>query len=333
MGGGTGEPAMRFDRRVPAATMALLAEGGPFAWLPEMVRDDDSGQLDLQLRADHWTGRPSAALYAGLTVVLEVRWWNDLVRLHAHATHRSSGGFDPAWTEWQRIAVGDPLLDAVRGYVATVVRTVRPSLIDKEGRVHAALCRPFAGAFAVVQREASPAFRDTATHTAICAPLCDPLTAAVRDASAGQPWWPTRHGIPRIGNSPDLLGIDERGRLLVIEAKPATALKGIVWGPVQVRYYAELWAALWARQQDLRDVIGGMLDQRVALGLSRPVGVLPADPVIVPVLAIGPGSMSATAVPRMREVWAMLPASDVVAPMECWRIGAAGMVEQMDWEG
>lgn len=53
----------------------------------------------------------------------------------------------------------------------------------------------------------------------------------------------------------------------------------------------------------------------------------------MPVLAIGPGSMSAAAVPRMLEVWATLPASDVVAPMECWRIGAAGMVEQMDWEG
>jgi hypothetical protein len=70
-----------------------------------------------------------------------------------------------------------------------------------------------------------------------------------------------------MGPKADLLGVDDAGRLLVIEAKPPDELKGIVWAPVQLRFCSRLFAMLYQNVHYV-EVLEAMLDQRVALELT-----------------------------------------------------------------
>jgi hypothetical protein len=116
------------------------------------------------------------------------------------------------------------------------------------------------------------------------------------------PWWPGRRyekNPKRFGTSPDILAIDDAGRLLVIEAKPPGALEGIAWGPAQVGFYGSMFGELFKRNDDTASVISRMLEQRVALGLTEPGRMDLAAPLrIVPVLAIGAGRASYQALAR-----------------------------------
>jgi hypothetical protein len=135
-----------------------------------------------------------------------------------------------------------------------------------------------------------------------------------------------------LGTSPDFLAVDRDGRLLVIEAKPAHALEGIVWGPAQVRFHAELMARVLTCWPQAVPALNTMLDQRVGLGLTNVLAppVMPATPV-VPVLAIGDGAPSPAAQDRSRRVADAVSGatgSARVAPLEVWKLDCRGCITE-----
>src|SRR3546814_4219521 len=132
-----------------------------------------------------------------------------------------------------------------------------------------------------------------------------------------------------MGTAVDILAVSPDDRLLVIEAKPAGASKGIAWAPAQVRLYAELFHHLAVAYPSWWQVLDEMLDQRRALGLTashkRIVGAMP----IVPVVAIGAGATSSDVRGRLDVVQAALnehnPAPHL-EPAETWTLGVDGAI-------
>jgi hypothetical protein len=219
----------------------------------------------------------------------------------------------------------DAYLDRILDDGAVDARWVR-----SEGLVHAAIASNSSDAYAVIQREAAISFSSSQTKVAICHPMREGLIGAVRAAGRTEPWWPTvrdRGADPRLGEEADFLAVDELGRLLVIEAKPAEALAGIAWGPAQVRFYAELFARWLEMTVDAADVLNAMLDQRVELGLASPARSLVSPVEVVPVLAIGAGTISPQAYSRLSavaEVLDQVSAHPFVRPLEVWTLDQEG---------
>ena len=63
-----------------------------------------------------------------------------------------------------------------------------------------------------------------------------------------------------------VLAVDDDGRLLAVEVKPANAIAGIAKSPAQVALYATLWSTWLDETDDSVQVLQGMLDQRARLG-------------------------------------------------------------------
>ncbi len=321
---------MRLDRRVSRDLMSALSRDGSLRSLVESR--GDRRLLDLQLRKEPWGSTSWATLYAGLTGVLSVRERNGAFWLDAADSHKSAGGFAAEWASPLPLKDLTPMWSAVETYVRRVIETLPDRHFAAEGVVHAALCSGRSDDYRVIDREASPAFRDTATRDGVCAEIGTPLREAVAGAGRTEAWWPSNrnHGVmPNLGWSPDVIAVGEDGRLLVIEAKPAGALEGIAWGPVQVRFYAELFARLLREQHDLVAVLNDMLAQRVALGLTPSAEGLQTPLTIVPVLAIGAGIPSPEAEERfnqVRKVIDAVPSTDGIGSVELWWLDDDGHI-------
>ena len=116
------------------------------------------------------------------------------------------------------------------------------------------------------------------------------------------------------------------GRLLVIEAKPADELKGLVWAPAQVRLYAELFASLVDANEQAPEVLNRMAAQRSALGmLDHRWKFQDRDNLrVLPVIAVGPGPLrlSPVALNRLALVAEALernpPFAHRIDPLEVW---------------
>ena len=98
-------------------------------------------------------------------------------------------------------------------------------------------------------------------------------------------WTHTRKTNP--GGELDCLAIDDQGRLLTIEVKPADEMGTGAWAPAQAMIYAQLFR-LWIRRNPelARSTLQTMADQRAKLGLGAPATLSPELPV-VPVVAFG----------------------------------------------
>jgi hypothetical protein len=86
----------------------------------------------------------------------------------------------------------------------------------------------------------------------------------------------------------DVLAVDARGRLLVMEVKPADTLTGITWAPLQVSFYAHLFSH-WSEAvgEESAEILNRMLRQRITIGLEEESSVSLSYPLdIVPVVAI-----------------------------------------------
>lgn len=328
------EDEMVFDRRASSTLLEALGPAGVLA--PLMTRrNGDPFRFDVQLRRDQKGTRSWASLYVGLTTILSVDEAAGSFKLRAHRTHQAAGEFPAAWSQWHSGNVLAASWPAVEEYLNKAEAAVPSRHVDAEGEVHSALCSATSDDYFVIQREASIAFRDQPTKDRICDALTAPIYAAIDVASVGQPWWPgvRDHGKhQRLGTSPDILAVDTSGRLLAIEAKPANALKGIVWGPAQVLLYAHLFATLLAAVTTAAHLLGEMLDQRVKLGLTHTgAPCLGAAPIVVPVLAIGHGTPSAVARERMSSVAKALEQVDSppgVAPLEVWSLDRMGRCQE-----
>ncbi len=319
-------PEMTYDRRAPELLGALADADGLLADLLGRCGRDC---VDLQVRKATTGAKTWVSLYVGMTTVLDVSLSAGHFRAWAHRTHRINGGFDDTWNEPMPLKVLASRRPEISGYLDRVIPTVAARHIAKEGRVHAGLSSGASDAYAVADREAAVGFRNNPVKDATCSPLADVIHSAVLNAHRDEPWWPDNSKpLKAMGTGLDVLAVDPAGRLLAIEAKPASALEGITWGPAQVRFYAELFAK-WANETtDARSVIAGQTAQRVALGLGgNDFQVANGDPVVVPVLVVAEGRISPQAVPRaraIRDVIDALPAGGGVASVAPWRLDAEG---------
>lgn len=302
-----------FDRVVSDTLLASLSEEGSLRWVVDLVLTDETGLLDLQLRRDQRGSKSWATVYAGLTSLLDVNERKGKFWFTANQSHQARGGFDKNWlarVEEDQLPDGDD----IRRYVEKALATIPTRHVNAEGRVHAALGRNKAS-FTVIQREASPAFSDQATKDQICGVVTGPIISGAIAADPGEVWWPaTTTSAPRLGTSPDFVAVDVKGRVLVIEAKPVNATAGLRWAPAQLRTYAELWARLLKGEkavERLRD----MLNQRVTLGLAPAGADIADDPVVVPVLVVGPDAPSKDVEDQVELVAAAMPKT-TLEPMD-----------------
>jgi hypothetical protein len=106
-----------------------------------------------------------------------------------------------------------------------------------EGAVQAMLCANGGEWYQVIDREAVFGFPDTRERERVHEELRRPLLNAL-DVPTPEGWW---RPPASLGGELDILAVDARGRLLVMEVKPADSLSGITWAPLQVSFYARLF--------------------------------------------------------------------------------------------
>ncbi len=326
---------IRFDRRVTAALMDILGPDGPLGGVTAFVHEVRP-RLDLELRSVQGP-RCHASLYMGLTSVLDVREQQGVFWLAVHDRHRSAGSFDVAWASGQPAEDWWPAVGAVDLYLRRIVAdgAVDPRWWRAEGQVQNVMCAGSHSQYGVVQREAvvwsdgGPSVADVVTE------LSDKLWALVRAAQCTEAWWPgvrDRGTRPAMGEEADALAVGADGRLLCIEVKDASNLKGIVWAPAQVALYAELFARWLTEDPDAVTALRGMAAQRVELGLLEGGWAqrVPEAPRVVPVVAIGAGRRSGEALPRLASLWKSISEFGVhplVDPLEVWLLDPSGEPE------
>jgi hypothetical protein len=143
-----------------------------------------------------------------------------------------------------------------------------------------------------------------------------------------EPWWKVPASL---GNELDILGLDEQGRVLLVELKQASATSGIAWAAAQVSVYRELFER-WVRQDPEKAVrtLNDTLRQRRRLGLAGGGDWPIAAPLrLVPVIGIGGGEPSGEAIRRLHMVQDRLRREGVgYDDLEVWQFGA---VTRRNW--
>ncbi|MGI8808704.1 MAG: PGN_0703 family putative restriction endonuclease [Acidimicrobiales bacterium] len=323
---------LQFNRNVSPELLAEIRPGGRFDGLVRR-RNELPTLADVQLRRAQGP-ECHASLYIGLTSVLNVRERRGEFALSTHRTHRAAGGFDPSWSVFQSAATLAQDWPAVEGYLDRLLDgRIDPRWYRREGVLHALLCSGQSKAYGVVQREAAPWADGPPLVRDVVDATSDLIWAASQAAGRAEPWWPgiRDRGVRKpMGDELDVLAVDDQGRLLCMEAKPAEETAGIVWSVAQVLVYAELFAR-WVAQDPAAaaSTIAAMAEQRAALGLldanwSAPLGT-PFR--VVPVVAIGPGLRSPVALKRLAQLSAELESvtrHSLVDPVEVWLLDSAG---------
>jgi hypothetical protein len=279
------KPSIWYDRTIPDEFRAELSPGGSFE---RLVRFAHRRHLaDVQLRA---VGSLSwATIYCGLTNVL-------------HLEHRKTGGYrlraDNRYMTANRDGPSEGILGWTTSSTAAQLMAGWPSIeaymagqfkgvakrYSNEGAVQAMLCANGGESYQVIDREAVFGFRDTAERKRVHKELRTPLLDALAVTASEGRWEPP----PKLGGELDILAVDARGRLLVMEVKPADSLPGIAWAPLQVSFYARLFRH-WSEAVggESAEILGRMLRQRIAIGLEEESSVSLSYPLdIVPVVAI-----------------------------------------------
>ena len=323
-------PRMTFNRLVSAELEAQLSPGGVVRPLIDMGLADP--RVDIQLRTAG--GTSWATIYLGLTSVLDVVEGRGRFRFRAARKHRESGRFEDSWS-----TPTSPAALPVDGVVEYLARILAAGAVDarytrREGQVQTTISRTPNLEFGMVQREALPSFPSNPARAAFVDRLMEPTLAALQAAPEPPNWWPgVRDGgaMPRTGLKTDLIGIDSRGRLLVVEVKPSEEVKGLAWAPGQVRLYAEVFAAWASTDPAAVASLNAMADQRSRLGLPVTSHRLAeGSPVtIAPVIAAGPTPIRGLVRDRMQRVHDQLSTRPMVfgsriEPVEFWQFDLDG---------
>lgn len=326
------------DRTADQALVRALVPGGELRPVVEF-RNDRQEIMDLQFRRP--SGRVSRmSLYAGLTRILDIDARTiagkdpEFRFFIAHETHRRRAGNMDAWGAWQPLHKLVAHWPDVERYLLKCVEwfATEPSAAHHviEGRVHAAMCRNTVGSYRVINREASPSFRDQPTKARVCGRIRDEIRRVLAAVHEPKPWLQNRE----FGTSPDILAVDNRGRLVVAEAKPFSYTSGIVKGPIQTRFYSGLIARWLEADPDARAILRTMLAQRIDVGLAKgPAPTFSSKVPILPVLALGAGEVSKRALEHateLRDSLSDLNPSEAGATeaTEIWRLRPDGDIEE-----
>ncbi|MEX1263856.1 MAG: hypothetical protein WEE66_07970 [Actinomycetota bacterium] len=334
-----GKKDIRFDRVVAEELVHSLRPGEAMRPLIDF-RNERQDIFDVQFRRP--SGRISrASLYAGLTRPLDVdariigSKKPEFRFFVAHRTHRDVAirfGYE-RWS-WQPLEELAARWSEVSQYLAEREKWFQEESAAAhhviEGRVHAAMCRDTVTEYRAINREASPSFRDEATKARICGRIRDEMRRVLDAVPKKDRWLRYRE----FGTSPDILAVDDSGRLIVAEAKPFSYTSGISKGPIQVRYYAGLLSRWLELDPEAPVNLHRMLEQRIEAGLtSGPLVAFDPQVSVVPVLAIGVGVASSVAVEHaiaLRDALAQLDPAEAgkTAPTEIWRLGTDGNVNE-----
>lgn len=324
-----------YDRVPSDALLQQLRAGAPAGLLTR--RRAAPRELDVQFRHDPKSGTSWATLYAGLTSLIDLRERKGLFRLTSSPTYQGLAPFDPAWSSWRDSDELNRSWPEVESYLDQLRPRVPARYTEREGKVQTATTSGDSPDYWAIDREAQPHFPSVPEQVAVLRSFSDPLLAALAAAGRQDAWWPgvrDRGKAPVAGPGLDLLAVDRSGRLLAVELKDAGNLKGMVFGPVQVRVYAEL-VTRWLEQDPAKavDTLNRMLTIRSELGLS-PTGppVLAPDVVVVPVLGIGAGRRSPQLLSRLADTAGVVEAAPRAAriqPLETWSLDAAGVASPL----
>lgn len=326
---------MSFDRSASDELIDMLRHGTPRAMV-ELVRNQPATRplYDLQLRRDPKGNNPRswATLYYGMTALINIEERQGKYRLTAHPKYRAIAQWDDGWKGWHERGEIEAAWSDVADYLEAIKGQVAESAVSKEGPVHAAISSGASDAYRVINREASPSFRDKPTRQARLAAWVEPFNHTLEQREGPPPWWPRQ---VKVGNSLDFLAVDIGGRLALVEAKADTAsAKELAKVAVQAGVYAAMFADLLREQPETVDAIAHMLRQRTQLKLTRR-GILHLREQgrVVPVIAIGPGRPSTEVHRRMWEVAEAV--SDVndphrVDPVEVWYLDRAGHITEVE---
>jgi hypothetical protein len=282
-----------YDRRLTKDMRSALMPSRPMHELVALTDDPrwNAKAVDLHFRADSKRpGYATATLYVGISKVLDVEGRREGEAFQVKLKRQMGPSFklgpeplDPTFGHWQSLADIESDWAAVSTYLHAALTAVPPSATH-EGAIQAKLAHG-GSKFALVDREVMASFRDEPTAREQLAFAAAPIAKAVAGLhAAGETWVkPPNTSQGKL----DALAVDEEGRVLVIEVKPAVAsLAGTT--PAQVALYLRLLEA-WVEQDESHAaaVIEGMLEQRVAVGLLDVAPELRRPVELLPVVALG----------------------------------------------
>ena len=247
--------------------------------------------------------------------------------------------FDP---DWERPQVLTDLDRSSKRDRASYIRAVTDvalrgkRFVSREGALQASLVR-WPERFALIDRESVVGFRHGAqarfmgdalspVQRAIDLLRADGIEFALDRSVTDE----QRHVVgakPRgksFGNELDGLAIDNRGRILVIEAKDSAEWRGCAWTPAQAAVYLRLMKA-WGESDpaEAAEVLNGMRAQRQTVGLldDGPQVALPLR--FVPVIVVGVGNVAQAAETNERMVAlrsALSKSGEPLQDLEVWQV-------------
>lgn len=317
---------IRYDRRVSPDLLRHFEKEGVARSLVTYAKGA-AYPLDLALRKNPKSGSEHVTLYTGLTAVLNVEQVKGQLRLKAHPTHASSkNGWDSSWSTLAHEEDWRERWADVELYLERVIPVATKTHGLTEGAVQAAVSSYGKDRRVMLDREVIPSFWDKETKQRILARCKEPLLKAVhsKDFKAGKV--PTSFGAEC-----DLLAVEEDGRLLAVEVKPARA-GAIAWVAAQATMYALVLQEWIDGDPDLppRNVIDGMLEQRTKLGLAPQMDVnLPERLQITPVVALQRGA-SQVHLDRMAAVSEAIAKLRLTVPApEVYEVSITGRMERI----
>jgi hypothetical protein len=316
-----------FDRSVPKSLLEILKSGGKFAGLPARVTQRRGDPLDLHLRCSPKEPNVGwATLYVGLTKAFDFFGREDgKIRVEPHPRH---GPHDEArragWTVWQKPErlPADKFLRWADEMIDAALKESR-SKVEHEGALQARVARGERDWFCAIDRETMFAFSDKVTKQNQLDRIRKPLKGVVDRVRGNQDWTGKSSGGTFAGKL-DILGVDNHGRVLVIEVKPGLGNTGtLAWTPYQVAQYMAQCRAWLKGESEAASILNRMLRQREALGLvDKGRWEVKRQVVFVPVIAVGLRVRSKQVDERMtlveREVRRAQPA--LVEGLEIWGV-------------
>jgi hypothetical protein len=308
---------MNYDRRLHRELLALFLPGGPFAWLPELVRSaaGDAQALDLQLRG--YKANRAVQLYAGRGSLLEIqlRTSDDGPEWLLHADETYAKHDRGLFELWRSLEDLDGVKRRLQSYLAAVAAKVGDDgeglLQTRLSRLHG-LCGGPQSPVRIIDREAEVSYNDEAERTRIKGQFTEQL---------GRSW------TGKFARKIDAIGVLPDGRPALIELKLAgdadalrSAAEQLAAYVFQFRMLEKQWTG-WATLGLL-----AIVQQKAALGLlpNAPVTVLKESPRRV-IAAIDD-----RAVWKQRWAEAISPiqkkANGLLDDLELWRLDQAGTI-------
>lgn len=324
--------SITYDRIAPEHFTAQLGKSGCFDPLVRFAREEPL--LDLQFRSGSGT-EPRITLYYGLTALLDVRGQtkakesspdDPVFEINPHKGQKATAKLPATLTGKRKASHLAEAWPEIERYLRSLMTEMNQRWTRGEGAVPSSL--KATGLISVIDSEVVLRFSIDTERRGIKTEVSQNYLKALSRTPVNESWWK----VPlSFGNELDILGVDEQGRVLLVELKQASATSGIAWAAAQVSVYRKLFER-WIMQDPERAVrtLNDTLRQRRRLGLAGGGDWPIAAPLqLVPVIGIGGGEPSKEAIRRFHMVQDRLCQEGVgYDDLEVWQFGA---VTRRNW--